>query len=303
MLKFTSVVDILRNASSTCRLFFQASNEDELWYELLDQSSLSEIGPKEAYRQSRTAMLVKLQRGHLVLYRPAQDREETVRLKGPHECSWNSAHTFIDNRHVLTCGSQRDDCFSPKAFLIDITTGKCAQVESMTQSRVGHGLIAVNQRAYAFGGYGPLKSCETWKEGELWRRIGQEMRIARAWLTPCAAKDVIYLCGGGGGLCEQFTPSSESFAHLDIQLPAHGSACSVCYKDCILIVTYCHFALYNRVSRQSCITDRTERKATWSNSPAIIYKDRLIMERDEEENRVIVLTSLLEDPAFALILS
>lgn len=303
VLKFTSAEDILLHASVTCRLWYQVSNENELWHELLAQESLADLGPKETFRLSRQLVLAKLDHSNLVLYRCAIGTQETVPLKGTCKVSWNSAHAFVDQLRVLTCGSQIGG-FSPESFLINIRTGDCTQVESMTMPRVGHGLIVVKAAAYVFGGYGPMKSCETWQEGKPWRLFSQEMRSGRAWFTPCAEKDVIYLCGGGQGPCEQFDINSESLEDLSITLPGdYVSAFSYSHKNCLLIVTNSHFAVYDLLSRQSYITDHKVGKDAWSNSPVVLYKNTLIMERDEEENREVALTRLLQSSVFAHLLS
>ena len=303
MLKFTSAEDILRHASLTSRLWYQVSNETELWHELLDQQSLPDLGPKETYRQARQLVLAKLDHGNLLLYRFTLGTQETVPLKGPHKFSWNSAHAFVDKFRVLTCGSQVGG-FSADSFLIDIRTGECTQVESLTVPRVGHGLIVVKAAAYAFGGYSPLKSCETWREGQSWKLFSQEMRSPRAWCTPCAEKDVIYLCGGGQGPCEQYDINRESFEDLSITLSSdYISACTVSYKHCLLILTNSNFTVYDLLSKQSYITEYRVGKDMWSNSPAVLYKNTLILERDEEENREVSLTPLLVGSAFAHLLS
>jgi hypothetical protein len=303
VLKFTSAEDILRHVSCTSRLWYKVSNENELWHELLDYESLPSLGPKETYRQSRKLVLAKLERGKLILCHCALGTTEAVELKGTHSFSWNSAHAFLDSLRVLTCGSQLSG-FSSEAFIVHIKTGECVQVESMTTERVGHGLIVVKSTAYVFGGYGPLASCETWREGQCWRRLSKEMGSVRAWFTPCAANDMIYLCGGGRGPCEKFIINSESFEELAITMPVdYVSSCSVNYKNCILILTSAHIAVYNQASGLSYITSCNPGKDMWSNSPAVVYKNTVILERDEEENRVVVLEPLLEDPSFVLVLS
>ena len=150
-----------------------------------------------------------------------------------------------------------------------------------------------------------MATCETWREGQCWRLISKEMGSTRAWFTPCAAKDVIYLCGGGHGPCEKFIITSESFEELAITMPIdYVSACSVNYKDCILILTNSHIAVYNPANRLSYIASSCKQnKDMWSNSPAVVYKNTVILERDEEENRVVLLEPLLQDPSFALVLS
>lgn len=303
VLKFTSAADILLHTSCTSRLWSKVSNDNELWYELLDHESLPALGPKETYRQLRKLVLAKLERGVLVLYHCAADITEVVTLKGIHNFSWNSAHAFLDPFRVLTCGSQKGN-FSSEAFIIHTKTGECEQVESMTIKRVGHGLIVVKSAAYVFGGYGPLASCEMWREGQCWRLLSKEMGSVRAWFTPCAAKDVIYLCGGGRGPCERFIINSESFEDLAITMPVdYVSTSSVIYQDCILIITNSHLTVYNPASKLSYITSCQQSRDMWSNSPAVVYKNTVILERDEEEIRVVRLESLLQDPSFALVLS
>ena len=305
VLKFSSAEDILRSTSQVCALWRELSNDNELWYELLGQDCESGLGPKESYRETRRLRLAIFnpQLQELQLYCCSSSSEVSFPL--PSDClfTWNSAHVFLDSRRILTCGHQRS-LYSSDSFLICIPSQSCQQIANMTEERVGHGIIAVNKIAYVFGGYGPKKSCESLGLDLTWRKLPQDMTSARAWFTPCADQQSIYLCGGGVGFCERWDIISECFFDLPLKLPSdYCSACSAYYKNCVVIVTNTDLHVYNTTSHISASVVYSLGQDTWANSPAVIYRDVLYIERDESGWRQVKLAALKEMQEFRNVFS
>lgn len=84
-----------------------------------------------------------------------------------------------------------------------------------------------------YSGY--LRKCE-WFDlcKRTWKNL-HTMRETRCRFNPCKFNDFVYLCGGGSQLIEAFSPQTNRFIPLQLQLP-QISDCTVYTHNSLLVV-------------------------------------------------------------------
>jgi len=61
---------------------------------------------------------------------------------------------------------------------------------------------------------------------------------ARYSFNPCLFSDYVYLCGYPSNLVEAFSPQTDSFLPLPLQLPESSPSCVYVHKNCLVVFSY-----------------------------------------------------------------
>lgn len=82
-----------------------------------------------------------------------------------------------------------------------------------------------------------VKNCEQLdlnSHNRKWKAL-PDMREGRNWFNPCLFRGYVYLCGRGSRRIEAFSPQTDSFFPLPLQLP-ENTGCCVYVHNCLLVV-------------------------------------------------------------------
>lgn len=289
VLKFASVEDILQQFSLVCRLWQATANEDELWYELHEGLALvPNLSIKESLhiRLQRCLVLAVLLQDSIRIHDYRRKEERLIPLVGIGQFTWNSAHAFMSQTKLLTCGHQVG-AISAESFTIDCDTGEISQVQNMNVARVGHGLIVVRDFAYAIGGYEMVKTGERWNVSERtpWQLLPTQSQSPHSWFTATSTQQFIYICGGCTAACEQLNISTLVFTSIGFTLPEHNnrSAHAVEHNGYLVIITQKQVHVCHLATQRSESAHFFWNEDAWSNAPAVIYKGKIYSVRDERD--------------------
>ena len=237
VLKMLPASWVLRSASVTSRLWAHISQQDELWTELLEELSTSEpLYLPTGLPRKRNFQLQARSRHHLALF-----REQELLLFNCRTEAWRvlslkrftpAIHckaTFMLCGEMIGCGGldivgtqgkEMELGAVSLAFRVNIETGELKPTPDMLERRHSHGLVALGDSAFVFGGSNeqPLKSAEVYRLGA-WYSL-PNMHCHRRIFTPIVNGTRIFLLGGADCVSAEILDTlTLEYQVLDVTLP------------------------------------------------------------------------------------
>lgn len=237
VLKMLPAATVLRGVSVTSGLWARISLQDELWTELLEELSVSEpLYLPLGLPRKRVYQLQARSRHHLALFREQElllfnCRTETWRVL-PLRRFTPAIHckaTFMLTGELIGCGgldivgSQSKEMelgAVSAAFRVNIETGEVRQAKDMLERRHSHGVVALGDAVFVFGGATEqlLKSAEVYS-ANTWRSL-PNMHAFHRLFSPLVHGTHIYLLGGADCVSGELLDTLTLEYHLlDIVLP------------------------------------------------------------------------------------
>ena len=165
--------------------------------------------------------------------------EAGVNLSEEIQVNGNSRWVILEDGSVFCCGGGKYCGGVWKTVYVVQGSGVVERKADMNIERFAHGVIEVQGSIYVFGDYGksypgtgfsPLNSCEKFELLRNSWRLLPDMHQGRAFFNPCLFRLLIYLCGAGSSTIEVFSPSTDSFLAIQIEIPMLQYACCM-YVD------------------------------------------------------------------------
>ena len=179
--------------------------------------------------------------------------------------SADTQYIQLDEERLFLCGGLGG---SRKAYLVQADgTWKEAMDMSTGRSSPGVVLYERGERAvYVFGGYSKVKSGEKLVLKDAgWKPLA-DMESSRSYFTPvCVAAD-IYLVGGYSRTAERYSPASNSFSRLTVDVPE--ATCSVVVASGTLLTLFtANFYVRYRVQENGDLAESSQKRLPGTYEP------------------------------------
>lgn len=135
-----------------------------------------------------------------------------------------------------------------KAYLLS-RDGTVEMLPDMLIARYNHGVIEVLLRIYVFGGgerkgvYAIIKNIVQFQQCEKidlsmhnrkWQPL-PDMKEGRWAFNPCLFNEYVYVCGYGSRLVETFSPQTDRFLSLRVEVPENTACCLLVHNNLLVI--------------------------------------------------------------------
>lgn len=179
--------------------------------------------------------------------------------------SADTQYIQLDEERLFLCGGLGG---SRKAYLVQ-ADGTWKETMDMSTGRSSPGVVLYErgERAvYVFGGYSKVKSGEKLVLKDAgWKPLA-DMESSRSYFTPvCVAAD-IYLVGGYSRTAERYSPASNSFSRLTVDVPE--ATCSVAVASGTLLTLFtANFYVRYRVQENGDLAESSQKRLPGTYEP------------------------------------
>lgn len=80
-----------------------------------------------------------------------------------------------------------------------------------------------------------MKECEKVDLSNCTWKALPDMKEGRTFFNPCLFNDCVYVCGENSNLVEAFSPQTECFLPLQVELPEDSSCCLFVYNHLLVV--------------------------------------------------------------------
>ena len=239
--KYLSACDVLVSVEAVCSLWKEASNTRELWTDLCERDGYWEFchyeNRKKAYEIEAT------------MYRMTVVKEDALTVFDCKSNQWVSKTlsrrlgkavdmTVTLWKYSVVCtGGFRGN----SVYLISLK-GAVTELAELRTPRYRHGLIAIEDTAYAFGGLNQcaLRSseCLHLQSPHSWADL-PDMYATHHSFNPFAVKDSVYIWGGYTPRVEVFSLEKQVFTLVGVfqGSECRGEQCAVVNDDYFYLIT------------------------------------------------------------------